>query len=61
MAEIPSQAIFTAGAAKVASFGVKLTRRIEKRHRDFMPGFAPNPKVYWTWGDGDLMEMIPRR
>jgi hypothetical protein len=60
MADIPSRAMFMAGAARVAPLGIKLTRRIDKVSRDIPSGLTPPPNVYWTWGEGDLMEMIPR-
>ena len=61
IADIPSRAMFTAGAARAATLGVKLTRQVEKRHRNTISNLPHRPTVYWTWGEGDLMELVPGR
>lgn len=55
---IPEE-IFRARSRVAAKYGIKLKRTLRRADADGTTGLDPNQTVFWTWGEGDLMELAP--
>lgn len=55
--DIAPDSVFTARKQMAAAYRIKLSRIIRRLDRDESPGFDPHPTVFWTWGEGDLMDL----
>ena len=58
--DIAPDAAFTAKKQLAAAHRIKLKRIIRKLDRDVSPELDLTPTVFWTWGEGDLMDLAPR-
>jgi len=55
---IPDE-IFYARIQAAAKYGIKLKRTIRRGVSDETDGQEMGQAVFWTWGEGDLMELAP--
>ena len=55
---IPDE-VFRARIQAAAKFGIKLQRTIRRGANDEADGMGKGQSVFWTWGEGDLMELAP--
>jgi hypothetical protein len=55
---IPEE-VFHARMQAAAKYGIKLKRTIRRGENDGRDGQEIGPAVFWTWGEGDLMELAP--
>jgi len=58
--DIATDSVFTAKKQLAAAHRIKLKRIIRRLDRDVSSGLEPTPTVFWTWGEGDLMDLAPR-
>ena len=54
-----SDDVFDAQVRAAAQRGIKLKRTIRNLENDQCPGSLLNQTVFWTWGEGDLIEPPP--
>lgn len=55
--EIASHAVFTAKKRIFAAHRIKLKRVIRKLDQSVTRNLEPNPTVFWTWGEEDLINL----
>jgi len=55
---IPDE-VFQARRQAAAKYGIKLQRTIRRGVGDGADGRDNGQTVFWTWGEGDLMELAP--
>ena len=55
---IPDE-VFHARMQAAAKYGIKLQRRIRRGVNDESDSSQRGQTVFWTWGEGDLMELAP--
>jgi hypothetical protein len=55
---IPDE-VFHARIQAAAKYGIKLQRTIRRGENDETDSPGRGQNVFWTWGEGDLMELAP--
>jgi len=50
---------FRARMQVAAKYGIMLERTIRRADADGTTGLDPDQTVFWTWGEGDLMDLAP--
>jgi len=58
--DIAPDAVFTAKKRVFAAHRIKLKRVIRKLNQDVTSSPDPNPTVFWTWGEADLINLPSR-
>ena len=51
--------VFHARMQAAAKYGIKLKRTIRRGANEETEGQEAGQNVFWTWGEGDLMELAP--
>ena len=54
-----SDEIFCARRQVAAKYGIELKRTVRRVDMDRATGIGVDQTVFWTWGEGDLMDLAP--